>query len=36
MLPAKFWFIWRGGFRGEDFLEKKTISKIIAFGCYVC
>jgi hypothetical protein len=21
MLPTKFWFIWPGGFRGEDFLE---------------
>jgi len=21
MLPAKFWFIWPSGFRGEDFLK---------------
>ena len=21
MIPTKFWFIWPGGFRGEDFLE---------------
>jgi hypothetical protein len=21
MFPAKFWFIWPSGFRGEDFLK---------------
>ena len=25
MLPTKFWFIWPGGFRGEDFFRNQPI-----------
>jgi hypothetical protein len=25
MIPTKFWFIWPGGFRGEDFLRNQPI-----------
>jgi hypothetical protein len=27
MLPTKIWFIWPGGFRGEDFFQKSTNQK---------
>ena len=36
MLPTKFWFIWPGGFRGEDFLEINQSETRIADGGHVC
>jgi hypothetical protein len=32
MLPTKFWFIWPGGFRGEDVLEINQSEKRMACG----
>ena len=36
MLPTKFWFIWPGGFRGEDILEIKQSETRMACGGHVC
>jgi hypothetical protein len=36
MLPTKFWFIWPGGFRGEDFLEINQSEIRMACGGHVC
>jgi hypothetical protein len=36
MLPTKFWFIWPGGFRGEDFFksanQKQELPLVAMFG----
>jgi hypothetical protein len=32
MLPTKFHFIWRSGFRGKDFLEIDQSETRIAYG----
>ena len=37
MLPTKFRFIWRSGFRGEDFfLEINQSETRMACGSHVC
>jgi hypothetical protein len=36
MLPAKFGFIWPGGFRREDFLEINQSETRMACGGHVC
>jgi hypothetical protein len=36
MLPTKFWYIWPGGFRGEDFLEINQSETRMACGGHVC
>jgi hypothetical protein len=30
MLPTKFWFIWQSSFRGEDFRQRRPVSKMAA------